>query len=348
MELREAINAAMEEEKPDVQTQEPAENELAASTSDNDVSDVAAGEAAAPAPDEKDAKPAVDTPPVENVPATAEETKAVHRVDRAPASWRKEAKGEWANVPLHIRQEVHKREMEITRALGEANNARQSAQQFEQAAQPYMARIQSLGVTPQQAFSELLKADYLLASGTPQAKAQLLDKLIQDYGVDIGELDAAIARRLGGQQQAAPQAFDPNQISQLVQQQLQQALAPIYQQQRQQEQQVQQQAEQTVEQMALDPKYPHFDEVRQDMADLIELATKRGVALSLDQAYSRAVGMNPELSAFNAAAQQNLAARKAKEASASVNGAPTGMNQQHTSSGNMRDDIIAAFGGGRM
>lgn len=270
-----------------------------------------------------------------------------HRVDRAPASWRKEAKGEWAAVPLHIRQEVHRREMEINRALEDANRSKQSAQQFEQAAAPYMARLQSLNATPQQAFQHLLNADYRLATGTPQQKAQLIDKLLQDYGVDITELDRAIAARLGGQQ---PTPAQPD-ITQLVQQQLQQALAPIYQQQQQAQQAQQQQVEQTVEQMSLDPKYPYFDELRDDMADLMEINSRRGVYITLEQAYNKAVQMNPEVSAqvqrqasMSQANQQHLQAQRVKAAASSVSGAPaSGGDNKFVGDGSMRGDLEAAF-----
>jgi hypothetical protein len=123
---------------------------------------------------------------------------------------------------------------------------------------------------------------------------------------------------------------------------LQQRLAPfqtfIQQQQAQtraQEEQVSQQIGTTIEQMAADPKYPHFGSVREDMADVIDIASKRGVYLTLEQAYSRAVAMNPEVSqevasqqaaeATRAAAQTaNARAQRALNASASVGGAPNG------------------------
>ena len=341
MELRDAINAAMEEPK-DAPKEELATEMPATEVPESESADKSAdaqSEQAAP-----ESEPAVDQTAEKAAPEAPAAAPTTHRVDRAPASWRKEAKGEWASVPLHIRQEVHKREMEISRALNEANLARQAASAYDQTVQPYMARIQALGVTPQQAFSELLKADYLLATGTPQQKATLIDKLLQDYGVDVAELDSAIARRLHG----APTQPQVPDIQALVQQQLQQALAPIYQQQRQAEQQAQQQADMTVEQMSLDPKYPHFDEVREEMADLVEMSAKRGVYLSLDQAYSRAIGFHPEIVSSINLTQQNQAAQRAKAAAASVSGAPASMNQQHVSSGNLRDDILAAFSGGRL
>jgi hypothetical protein len=350
--LREALDAAFEKESGDEAQNTPVEVETAPSTESQEPSDPAPVE---PAADEGTEAPPADTASKKADPApvqaTPEEAKGIHRVDRAPASWKKDAKGEWNALPLQARQEIHRREMEVQRVLNETAPIRQEVQQFRETVTPYMARIQSLGVTPHQAVGELLKADYLLATGTPSQKAMFIDKLLQDYGVDINELDSAIAKRLGGGQQQSQQqpAFDPNQISQLVQQQLNQALAPIYQQRQQEQQQVIQQAEMTVEQMALDPKYPHFESVRQDMADLMEINARRGIYISVQEAYNKATGMNPELSAMQQATQLNQRAQRAAAAAASVSGSPIGGGtQSHASEGNLRADLEAAFGGSRV
>jgi hypothetical protein len=350
--LREALDAAFEKENSDEAQNTPVEIEaqqLAAPEAGGDVPEQAQANPEKPAAAEAGTNSDVD--PADKA-ATPEEARGIHRVDRAPASWKKDAKGEWNALPLQARQEIHRREMEVQRVLNETAPIRQEAQQFREAVTPYMARIQSLGVTPHQAVGELLKADYLLATGSPSQKAMFIDKLLQDYGVDINELDSAIARRLGGQQQQQQQqqpAFDPNQISQLVQQQLNQALAPIYQQRQQEQQQIVQNAEMTVEQMELDPKYPHFESVRQDMADLMEINARRGVYISVQEAYNRAVGMNPELSAMQQATQLNQRAQRAAAAAASVSGSPVGGGTQtHASSGDLRADLEAAFGGSRI
>lgn len=356
MDMREALNAAFDEEAKDETPPEVVEKDagLAAEsqeqlpTEDTTVAPDADDKTVQPAAEGGDpAKSAAEKPVAPAAPETVPGT--THRVDRAPASWKKEAKGEWAALPLQARQEIHRREMEVQKVLNETAPIRQEIQQFREIVTPYMARIQSLGVTPHQAVGELLKADYLLASGSPQQKAVFIDKLLQDYNVDIAELDSVISRRLGGQPQPQPQGFDPNQISQLVQQQLQQALAPIYQQRQQQEQQIVQQAAMTVEQMALDPKYPHFEAVREDMADLMELNSRRGIYISVEQAYNKAVGMNPELSAMQQATQLNQSARRAAAAAVSVSGAPAGGGQQtHVTTGDLRADIEAAFSGNRI
>jgi len=253
-------------------------------------------------------------------------------------------------VDPEIQQEVMKRERETTRVLGEAAQARHLANQFNQTVQPYQARINSLGVTPVAAVGELLKADYILSTAPKAQRAQAMAKLINDYGVDIVELDNALAGK-------AP--ADP--VDDRVERLLAQRLAPLQQfltaqQQREQEQERNSmgQITQTVETMAVDPKYPHFEDVRQDMADVIDLAAKRGLYLSLEQAYNRAVAMNPEVSAQVAARQAtdarsaaalaaNAKAQKALGASVSVGGAPGGAPSGASGAIDRRSVIEAAF-----
>lgn len=339
--LREALSAAVEEHD------EP-EQELQVETAP--ASEPAEAPAEVEQDSEKLAEPAGEKQPPANdaveqkAPVQAEEPKGVHRVDRAPNSWRKEAKGEWAAIPLHVRQEVHKREMEINRVLQETAPIRQEVEQFRQVAAPYMARMSSMGVQPAQAFESLLKADYVLSSSPKEQRAAYMAQLIKQYDIDIVALDKAI---VGGQQpQTQQQGPD---INALVQQQVQQALAPIYQQQQAQQQAQQQEVVSTVEQMSLDPRFPHFDEVRDDMADIIELNARRGVAISLETAYSRATQWNPQVSAMSQATQQNQLAQKAKAAAVSISGAPAlGGAQVQGGDGTLRGDILAAFGGGRL
>ena len=357
MEMREALEAAFAEEEKgdDAQNTEVASEAAPAAEPAEPAGEAKVELAAEPDKPKQEPNPAgkkVEEPSPAKPETVQDAQGKQHRVDRAPASWTKEAKGEWATVPLHIRQEVHRREIEINRALAEANNAKQQAGQYDQIASPYAARLQSLGATPQQAFQHLLNADYQLASGTPAQKAQFIDKLLQDYGVDITELDRVIAARLGGSQ-PAPQQPD---IQQLVQQQLQQALAPIYQQQQQQQLAQQQEVTRTVEQMSLDPKFPFFDDVREDMADIMELSTKRGVAITLEQAYNKAIQLNPEVSSqmsrqqtLDQANQQHLQAQKAKRAGSSVTGSPAGGgSQEFSGDGSLRGSIEAAFANARI
>lgn len=366
--MREALESAIEEhnEPEQIEDTRPAtEVEVAedtsaseASESQNDVPAEAQGADDKPAPKENAgavAEADKDKPQGKQEQQTPAE-RLQHRVDRAPASWKKEAKGEWAALPLQVRQEVYRREMEVERVLKESAPVRQQMQEIQQTISPYMARIQSAGVTPVQAMNELFKADFVLATGTPQSKANMLAKLVNDYGVSIEDLDRAIVANMQGQQQAQPQGLDPNYVNQLVQQQLQQALAPIYQERQQREQEVIRQAEMTVEQMSLDPAYPHFDEVKEEMADLIEVYGRRGVYISLSEAYNKAVVANPNTSNAQArqatmtqANAQHQQAQRARNAASSVSGAPaSGGANAFAGDGSLRGSIEAAFNNARI
>jgi len=310
----------------------------------------------APAKTETEGKPTA----LEAKPLTPEEkeTARLHRIDRPPTSWKKEAKGEWAALPLGARQEIHKREAEINRVLAQSAPDRQLAEQFKTTVQPFMARIQSNGIDPVTAARNLFEADHRLATGHPRDRAQYMAELIVEYGISVEDLDTALAPLVNGRQ-AQPSGAAPAggvDIAAIVQQQLNQALAPILQERQQAAARSQQEVEQTVESMALDPKYPFFEDVRMDMADLVDLSAKRGVVLSLDEAYSRAVRMNPDTygqlerqSTVSAATQAHQAALKAKAAASSVSGAPAGGGGQFNGGdGSLRGSIEAAFGGQRL
>ena len=96
-------------------------------------------------------------------------------------------------MPPDVRQEIVRRERETTKVLGETAQARQLAGQFMQAVQPYQARLQSAGAHPIAAVQELLKADYILSSAPQNQRAAFMAKLISDYGIDVRELDTALA-----------------------------------------------------------------------------------------------------------------------------------------------------------
>ena len=362
--LREALSSAIEAEE--VKDETPATPVVTPESVESAPADIAeasdtstdAGtpptEAAAP-----EAAQEVKPTPVEPTAKKAAEEAKQHRIDRAPTSWKKEAKGEWAALPVHIRQEVHKREAEINRVLQQSAPDRQLAEQFKQAVTPFMSLVQQRGLDPVTAAKNLFEADHKLSTGHPRDKAQYLAQLIMDYGINVEDLDTALAplmRGKQGQQAGAQDAQGGPDIQALIQQQLQQALAPIMQERQQSQQRAAYEVEQTVESMALDPKYPFFDEVRIDMADLIDLSARKGIPLSLDEAYNRAVRMNPDTygqlerqSTVSAATQAHQAALKAKAAGSSISGAPAGGGGQFNGGdGSLRGAIEAAFGGQRL
>lgn len=248
-------------------------------------------------------------------------------IERAPQSWKPAEKAKWAEIDPGVRQEVLRREAQINQVLAETAPARNFVGEFQQLVQPYAARIQAMGVSPMQAVGELFKADYILSSAPAPQRAAFMAKLISDYGVDIQQLDAV----LSGQSAQV----DPVQAR--IDQQLQQQLAPLnefIQLQKQQaealEQQKQQAVQQEIYEMSQNTKdFPYFNQVRESMADWIEISQKKNQHIDLKTAYNKAVMSDPELSRLvllqNQTALQAAQAQRAKQASVSVRGAPNAM-----------------------
>lgn len=267
-------------------------------------------------------------------------------VDRAPQSWKPSAKAKWEAMDPEVRQEVQRREREIQRSLSESSQARRFSEGFKKTVEPYMARFRAANVPPERAITSLLHVDQTLSSAPPEQRAITMAKLIMDYGIDVGLLDNA----LSGQ---TPQV-DP--VTSRLEQMLEQRLAPVQQflQQTQEQKQraIQEDFERqktTVETMASDPKYPLFDLVRNDMADLIEIYANRGVDVSLPDAYNRAVQMNPEAASQAQEMAKRTQAQKAHGdaqrslgASLSVSGSPSAL-KTGTNPSDLRGTIEAAM-----
>ena len=350
--LREAIETAMDEGQVDSTTTESSPPD----TTNEQTADVGAEKQhEETTPDSEESVETTNEATKESANKPAEDVvkeQVRHRVDRAPQSWKKGEKELWGTLPVNIRQEIHRREDQINQSLQESAQYKEFANQFQQVVSPYMARLQSMNAQPMAAFEYLLKADYALATSPKVQRAQLMADLINNYDINIDTLGQVLA----GNAPQETQQQQPN-IDAIVDQRLQQALAPFYQQQQQREQAQQQQVTQTVETMAYDNvNYPYFDDVREDMADIIEVAARRGIDISLEEAYKRAVSLNPSTASqlqqqanHQAAQQKNQQAQRALDASSSVTGSSsTGGSTSFQSDGSLRGAIEAAFGGDRI
>lgn len=249
--------------------------------------------------------------------------------DNAPASWKGDAKEVWADLPEKARREVIRRERQIERTLHDTAQARQVAEEFMGTANQYEGRLREWGSTPTSAFKQFMDADRNLSSGPMSSRAAALAGIIKEYGIDIGALDSALAG-------AAP---DPLlDVDARVQQLVQQQLAPFQAQISQQEQARSHQVVTVIDQMASSPEYPYFEDVREEMADLIEINMRRGVVVTLPEAYKKVVGYTGRTSP-----QQNTdTVRKARAASASVSGSPAAVTQAGNP-GDLRGTILAAL-----
>lgn len=211
------------------------------------------------------------------VPKVEAEVKA----RKAPSSWKPEAQAKFGAIDPLLQEEIERRESDIHKGIENYKGKAAVAEEFERAVAPYMATIQSFGVTPVAAAQELFKADHALRYGTPIQKLQMFQKIAGDYGVDLGPLMEAATNN-------QPLQIDPN-ISAL-QNQVHQMHAYLQNQSRAQEASAQQSVMTDIQRFAADPKHEHFEKIRIDMGALLQA----GRANNLDEAYDLAIWANPD------------------------------------------------------
>jgi len=270
--------------------------------------------------------------------------------ERAPASWRPDVREHWGQLPEPVRAEIQRREVEVQRTLQESAEARKAYDAVMRTVAPYEAFIRAEGSNPIQAIDNLMATAAKLRTGTAPELASMVAGIVNQFGIGrfgngfIQALDAALA----GQSPVV----DPQQAA--MEQVLNQRLAPVQQMltQFQQAQQMQQervaQAAQSEVEQFLD-RAEFGNDVREDMADIMETAARRGQNISLSDAYKKACLMNDRvLSVLRARKQaksaqtQTQAAQRARSAAVSVSGsAPVGALQQPST--DVRSAIEAAI-----
>lgn len=272
------------------------------------------------------------------------------QAERAPASWRPDVREHWSQLPEPVRAEVHRREVEVQRTLQESAEARKAYDAVMRTIQPYEAFIKAENSNPLQAIDNLMSTAARLRTGTAPELATMVAGIVQQFGVGrfgnafIEQLDAALA----GQ----PMQADPQQMA--LQQALDQRLAPVQQmltqfQQAQiaQQQRVSQEAQGAVSQFLERAEFGN--DVREDMADLLEVAQRRGKPMTLQEAYKQACLTNDRVRSVlmqRAKTKQaqvgTAAAQKARSAAVQVSGsAPMGALKQNAT--DVRSAIEAAI-----
>ena len=243
---------------------------------------------------------------------------------KAPASWSAKARESWKTLPSEAKAQIDKREREVNQVLQQSAAARKGMAELHQVLAPHAQRLINAGVeSPMQAIGTLLATEGRLRQGSTHEKAATIANLIKQYGVDIETLDTVLSG-----QQVAPRGRVNADIDAI----LNEKLAPFQQymseQQRWQQAQLQrsqQEATQSVAQFSQNAEF--INDVRNDMADLMDLAAARGREMSLEEAYNRACLAHPEISQIleQRKAQQTMmgtseAAKAKKRAAVSITG----------------------------
>lgn len=270
--------------------------------------------------------------------------------DRAPASWKPEIREHWAQLPEGVRAEVARRESEVARTLQETAEARRTAESVMKTIAPYEGFIRAEGSNPLQAIDNLMSTAARLRTGTAPELAQMVAGLVNQFGIGrfgnsfIEQLDSALAG------QAPKQDPQASAIEQVLNQRLapmQNMLTQFQQAQYQQQQQATQAAQSEVATFLERAEFGN--DVREDMADLLEAAQRRGQNMTLVDAYKKACMMNDNVRTVlsrrikaQGAQQTTQAAQKARSAAVQISGsAPMGALKQEST--DVRSAIEAAI-----
>lgn len=280
-----------------------------------------------------DGKPVVDVKPV--VAPTA--------VDKAPTSWKGAAQAKFAALDPEVKAEIHRREADFHKGIENYKAFADIGRQFDAEFQPYAPMIRAAGYTPQTLVKNWLNTEYQLKTGTAEQKAALFVQYAGMYGVDMAAVQTAAAKVAAGQPAVAP--VDPKVTA--LQQELAQVKTHITTQQRANAEQQYNGIVAETQAFGQKPENKHFEAVKLQMADLMTA----GQAESLQDAYNKAIWLNPEVREMilseqaearrKQAADKAATARKAAGANVATRGTLPSAPAKAVSGTTMEDTIKA-------
>lgn len=337
--LRESLENAMESEESTQieQSQEATTTEPSQTVSSDPAPQAQESETAAPEGEasresrDRDGAGKFAKKPEEGIQPGPKSEPKTQREERAPQSWKPETRQHWQALPAEVRGEIARREGEFARVMQETAEARRFSDAVQKTIAPYEMFIKAENSNPIQAIDNLMSTAARLRTGTAPEIAGLVSQLVNQFGVGrfgpgfIEALDQALVGQTPKE--------DPREVQ--MRRQLEQEIAPVRQfmsqfQQMQHQQESQMQAAAGNEVGGFLANHEFAMDVKDDMADLIELAQKRGRELSLEEAYERATRAHPSIGKIISKREQgsqaqstNQVAQRARSASVSVSGAPS-------------------------
>ncbi len=302
----------------------------------------------------KSEEPDEEAPPVEadntEVEVEAKEVEQEYTPTVArPTTWKKEYLPLWDKLdrgenlsPEEARKMLEystQRETEYKKGVSAYKAEADNARALTEAISPFVPELQKNGIHPAAWINNLGRAHMILSQAPYQQKVELFNKLAQDYGID---LNSAYSGDNTTQYQD-PQAYALRQQIEQLQQQVQQVGSW-------KEQQEQSVLMNEIQRFSSDAdKHPHFEAVREQMAQLLE----NGLANDLETAYAKAVRLNDEVwqteqnrllqQATNQASQAQRVA-KAKAAAVSPKSVTPNLSAQATDKKDRRSLLAEQMG----
>lgn len=312
--VRDSINKAREELEGDVSVADTVvadtANDVAAASTEVVTADEGdssnADQGRARGPDGKfAAKAAADL----NAPATVTTT------EKIPKNWETgDRRKVWDAIAPEHRKHILEREEGVEKFVTTATEERAFGKTMRDAIAPFEQMIRAEGSDPVTAVSHLMQTAAFLRQGSPDQKRQLILKLAQDYGVNLGQVP----------DQASVQPHPDVE-------QLRTGMQTLTQWAQQQEQQ-RIQTELAHAQSAIDDftkTHPLFE--KEEIRSQAGLLLKNGLCANLEEAYEKAVWADPTTrsqmilqESEKAKAERIADANRKKSAAVTVTGSPNG------------------------
>jgi hypothetical protein len=241
--------------------------------------------------EEEEPQVEVEAQAEESVEEPTEEPQEYVPTVARPTTWKKEYLPLWDKLdrgenlsPEEARKMLEystQRETEYKKGVSAYKAEADNARALTEAISPFVPELQKNGIHPAAWINNLGRAHMILSQAPYQQKVELFSKLAQDYGID---LNSAYSGENTTQYQD-PQAYALRQQIEQLQQQVQQVGSW-------KEQQEQNVLMSEIQRFSSDvDKHPHFEAVREQMAQLLE----NGLANDLETAYAKAVRLNDEV-----------------------------------------------------
>jgi hypothetical protein len=215
----------------------------------------------------------------ETAPVEAEQQPELVVERKRPESWKKEHWDKYDKLDAETQEYVLQREEEYRRGVGMYRRKAEFADKLEREFVPYTDLMQQLQTTPENVVRSLMQTASILYTGDKLTKAALIQKLAVDHGLTSEDFTQA--------GQMAPGALDAQQQALHYKAELERIKAE---QSSSHEAQLNQQIE------AFAATHPHFDDLRAQMAGLLDAQ----IATNLQDAYDKAM----KLSDLNTGAPQ--------------------------------------------
>ena len=222
--------------------------------------------------------------PIEEVVETSSDDEPEEFVEvkvTKPTTWKKEYTQIWDKLEkgeqvskeefTKFAEYANKREDEYKKGVSTYRQEAEHSKTLRSAIEPYMGELQRKNIKPEEYISALARADQMLTHAPYEQKVQMFNQLAQSYGINL-------SGQVQPQDQLMQQLYTVNQeVATIKQRYEQEENSRLY---------------NEIEKVRSNSeKFPHFDEVREDMAQLLE----NGIAKDLETAYVKAVRLNEDV-----------------------------------------------------